>query len=175
MRFLLDGMLGKSARWLRILGYETLYIKDSSDQELLSLAKRESLTLLTSDEELYRTAAMRNIETSLVQGHTEAERLAELAERYNLRLEIDTTISKCPMCGFSISEVPKENVEKLVLPTTFKLYQSFWVCTNAKCAKVYWHGSHWKKIEQTLESARKILDAKGSSTDSTAQPEPRRR
>jgi len=158
-----------------MLGYETLYLKDSSDQELLSLAKRESLTLLTSDEELYRTAAMRNIETSLVQGHTEPERLAELAERYNLNLEIDATTSKCPMCGFSIREVSKENVEKLVLPTTFKLYQSFWVCTNAKCAKVYWHGSHWKKIEQTLESARKILEEKGDGTAVTEQPEPRRR
>lgn len=158
-----------------MLGYETLYLKDSSDQELLSLAKLESLTLLTSDEELYRTAAMRNIETSLVQGHTEPERLAELAERYNLRLEIDTSISKCPMCGFSIREVSKENVEKLVLPTTFKLYQSFWVCTNPKCAKVYWHGSHWKKIEQTLENARKILDTKGNATANTEQPEPRRR
>jgi len=158
-----------------MLGYETLYLKDSSDQELLSLAKLESLTLLTSDEELYRTAAMRNIETSLVQGHTEPERLAELAERYNLRLEIDTTISKCPMCGFSIREVSKENVEKLVLPTTFKLYQSFWVCTNPKCAKVYWHGSHWKKIEQTLESARKILEEKGDGTASPEQLEPRRR
>ena len=158
-----------------MLGYETLYVKDSSDQELLSLAKRESLTLLTSDEELYRTAAMRNIETSLVQGHTEPERLAELAERYNLRLEIDTAVSKCPMCGYSIREVSKENVENLVLPTTFKLYQSFWVCTNTKCAKVYWHGSHWKKIEQTLESARKILEAKGNGTANTGQPEPRRR
>jgi len=157
-----------------MLGYQTLYLKDSSDQELLSLAKRESLTLLTSDQELYRTAAMRKIETSLVQGHTEPERLAELAERYNLRLEIDTTLSRCPMCDSSIREVSKENVEKLVLPTTFKLYQSFWVCTNAKCAKVYWHGSHWKKIEQTLESARKILDAKGNATASTEQPEPRR-
>lgn len=158
-----------------MLGYDARYLKDSSDQELLSLAKRESLTLLTSDEELYRTAAMRNIETSLVQGHTEPERLAELAERYNLRLEIDTSTSKCPMCGFGLREVSKENVEKLVLPTTFKLYQSFWVCTNAKCAKVYWHGSHWKKIEQTLESARKILDAKGNGTGSAEPPEPRRR
>ena len=157
-----------------MLGYEALYLKDSSDQELLSLAKRESLTLLTSDEELYRTATMRNIETALVHGHTEAERLAEVAERYNLKLEIDTTISRCPMCGFSIREVQKDSVEKLVLPTTFKLYQSFWVCTNPKCAKVYWHGSHWKKIEQTLESARKILDAKGNATASTEQPEPRR-
>lgn len=158
-----------------MLGYEALYLKNSSDQELLSLAKRDSLTLLTSDEELYRTAAMRSIETSLVQGRTEPERLAGVAGHYNLRLEIDTTISKCPICGSSIKEVQKENVEKLVPPTTFKLYQSFWACTNPKCAKVYWHGSHWKKIEQTLENARKILDAKGNGATNTKQAEPRRR
>jgi uncharacterized protein with PIN domain len=173
MQFLLDGMLGKLARWLRMLGCEALYLKNSSDQELLSLAKRDSLTLLTSDEELYRTATMRNIETSLVQGRTEAERLADLAGRYGITLEIDTAISKCPMCGFPIKEVPKENVEKLVPPTTFKLYQSFWVCTNSKCAKVYWHGSHWKKIEQTLENARKMLDAKGNGATSRKRAEPR--
>jgi uncharacterized protein with PIN domain len=172
MRFLLDGMLGKLARWLRMLGYESVYLNDSSDRDLLSIAKRDSLILLTSDQELYRTAAMKGIQTSLVQGRTEPERLASLAEHYNLRLEIDTAISKCPLCGFPIREVSKDEVEASVPPTTFKVYQSFWLCTNPKCAKVYWQGSHWKKIEQTLESARKILDAKRNSTASTEQAHP---
>jgi hypothetical protein len=165
MRFLLDGMLGKLARWLRMLGYESVYLNDSSDRDLLSIAKRDSLILLTSDEELYRTAATKGIKTSLVQGRTEPERLASLAEHYNLRLEIDTAISKCPLCGFPIREVSKDAVEASVPPTTFKVYRSFWLCTNPKCAKVYWQGSHWKKIEQTLESARKILDAKRNRTE----------
>ncbi len=174
MRFLLDGMLGKLARWLRMLGYEATYLNDSPDRDLLSLAKHESLILMTSDEELYRTAVMRGIESFLVQGRTEPERLASLSERFNLNLEIDTAISKCPVCGFSIREVPKESVESSVPPTTFKVYQSFWVCTNPKCAKVYWQGSHWKKIEQTLESARKILDTKRSTTAGRKQANTRR-
>ena len=160
MGFLLDGMLGKLTRWLRMLGYEAVYVNDTSDKDLLSIAKRDSLILLTSDEELYRTAVFRNIETFLVQGRTEPERLAALADRFKLTLKIDTTISKCPVCGSSIKEVPKDQVQSSVPPATFKVYTSFWVCTNPKCAKVYWQGSHWKKIEQTLESARKILDAK---------------
>lgn len=146
-----------------MLGYEAIYLNDSSDPGLLSKAKQESLVLLTSDEELYRTAATRGIETFLVQGRTEPERLAALAERYHLRLVIDTTISKCPVCGSSITETSKNDVESLVPPTTFKLYPSFWVCNNPECAKVYWQGSHWRKIEQTLESARKILESKRNS------------
>jgi uncharacterized protein with PIN domain len=163
MRFLLDGMLGKLARWLRMLGYEAEYMNDISDSDLLTMAKRDSLTLLTSDEELYRTAVARNIESFYVQGRTEPERLAALTERYGLSLQIDTSISRCPVCGWNIREVPKRDVEASVPAATFKVYRSFWVCTNPKCAKVYWHGSHWKRIEQTLESAKKILDNKKSA------------
>ena len=164
MGFLLDGMLGKLARWLRMLGYDAVYLNNSSDQELLSMAKRDSLVLLTSDEQLYRTASVRGIATVLVQGRTEPERLAGLAGRYKLRLEIDTANSRCPQCGFAIREVSKDEVKSSVPPTTFKVYITFWVCTNPKCAKVYWQGSHWKKIEQTLESARKILATRRDAT-----------
>ena len=61
MQFLLDGMLGKLTRWLRMLGYDAVYQNDSSDTDLLTAAKSKSLILLTSDEELYRTATFRGI------------------------------------------------------------------------------------------------------------------
>ena len=175
MHFLLDGMLGKLTRWLRMIGYEATYTNDASDRDLLSRAKQESLILLTSDEELYRTAIARGIDSFLVQGRTEEERLANLSERYHLTLQIDTTKSKCPMCGTSLREATKAEAEKLVPPATFKVYQSFWLCENQKCAKVYWQGSHWKKIEQTLENARKIVEGKrnergNASLRGTPQP-----
>jgi len=175
MHFLLDGMLGKLARWLRMLGYEATYENDRSDPELLSTAKRDSLVLLTSDEELYRTATIRGVESFLVLGRTEPERLANLAERYKLNLEIDTRTSRCPICGSPIRETPKSEVESSVPPATFKVYPTFWLCTNPKCAKVYWQGSHWNKIEKTLEEARKILDTKTNASANREQPNARRR
>jgi uncharacterized protein with PIN domain len=177
MRFLLDGMLGKLTRWLRMIGYEATYMNDSPDRDLLTLAKQQSLTLLTSDEELYRNAIAKGIDSFLVEGRTEPERLAALAERYHLNLQIDTLTSRCPMCGSNIREVPRKDVEALVPPTTFKVYKSFWVCTNPKCAKVYWQGSHWKRIEQTLERAKKILDHKRTARPDAVRriSQPRRR
>ena len=162
MRFLLDGMLGKLSRWLRMLGCDASYQNERSDNELLSTAKSNSLILLTADEELYRTATFRGIHSCLVRGKTEPERLAELAERFKLKLEIDTTKSRCPACGYPIRETAKESLEKLIPAATFKVYNTFWVCTNPNCAKIYWQGSHWKKIEQTLEAAKKILDSKSN-------------
>jgi hypothetical protein len=172
MRFLLDGMLGKFARWLRMLGYDAIYENNLSDAELISIAKRDRLILLTSDEELFRRANMRSVESFLVTGRGEAERLANLAARYKLNLEIDTASSRCPVCGFPIEERPKSEVEKLVPPATFKVYQTFWVCTNPKCAKVYWQGSHWEKIVQTLENARKILETGTNARTSAEQTKP---
>jgi len=160
MQFLLDGMLGKLARWLRMLGYEATYENDRPDPDLLTKAKEGPFILLTSDEELYRTATMRGIESFLVQGRTEPERLASLAGRYYISLDIDTRNSRCPLCGAPIKETQRSEVETSVPPATFKVYPTFWVCTNPKCGKVYWQGSHWKKIEQTLQAAKKILDTK---------------
>ncbi len=158
MRFLLDGMLGKMTRWLRMMGYEAEYMNDCSDQKLLQLAEQDSLILLTSDEQLYRTASARGLDCFLVEGRSEPERLAHLARRYGLSLRIDTRESRCPVCGSRIQETEKSEVQKLVPEATFKVYRTFWVCTNPKCSKVYWQGSHWERIEQTLEAARKILE-----------------
>jgi len=155
-----------------MLGYETQYQNDQSDKDLLAAAKQDSLILLTSDEELYRTASVRGLQAFLVQGRSESERLASLAKRYNLRLEINPKDSRCPTCGSGIKETPKQEVEGAVPPATFKVYSTFWVCTNPKCAKVYWQGSHWKKIEQTLLTAKKILDANSIPSTGPEQAKP---
>jgi uncharacterized protein with PIN domain len=149
-----------------MLGYIAVYQNNQSDSDLLTAAKSDSLILLTSDEELYRTATFRGIQSYLVRGKTEPERLAELAERYNLRLAIDPSKSRCPSCGSSLEEASKASLEDSLPTATFKVYKTFWVCTNPNCAKIYWQGSHWKKIEHTLQAAKKILDLRSKSTNS---------
>ena len=158
MQFLLDGMLGRLTRWLRMIGCEAFYYKGSPDADLLQQAKKDSMVLLTCDLQLYRTAIARDVECFLVEGTDGTERLANLAARFNLKLKIDTERSRCPACGSRIKPVKKEEIASRIPPATFKLYRSFWVCTEASCAKVYWQGSHWKRIEETLENARLILE-----------------
>jgi len=158
-----------------MLGYDATYERDRSDPELISLAKHDGLILLTSDEQLYQTAMTRNVESFLVTGNTEELRLAKLAERFKLNLTIDAANSRCPICGSPIQERPKSDVESSVPPATFKVYQTFWVCTNPNCKKVYWQGSHWQKIEQTLENARKIIETRTNTTTRRKQTKPTRR
>src|SRR5690242_14061381 len=100
MRFLVDGMLGGLARWLRILGHEVRYDANAKDNDLLRVASEEKMVLLTRAEELYhRAIARRKIVSALVVGETEEERLAQMASTFGVQLEANMAETKCPECG----------------------------------------------------------------------------
>ena len=154
MKFIADGMLGKLARWLRMLGQDAKYSTQFEDTELMALAEQEQRVLLTRDAELYRRALAKGIEAFYVEGRTEAEKLAELAERFDFSLTIDLERSRCPRCNTKIRLTPKEQLAGKVEKNTFTYYNEFWKCPN--CGHVYWQGAHWKGIRATLEEAKKI-------------------
>jgi uncharacterized protein with PIN domain len=156
MRFLLDGMLGKLTRWLRMMGHDALYLNDAKDRDLVTTAIKESRILLTSDVALYRLATARGADAYLVKGQTEAERLARLASRFKLDLSVHATDSRCPICGSSLKEASKEEVREKIPAATFNAFNEFWTCSNSECAKVYWQGSHWENIHAVLEKAQEI-------------------
>jgi uncharacterized protein len=156
MRFLVDGMLGGLARWLRILGYDVRYDASEKDNDLLQIAHEENMILLTRDEELYQRAIVRKIQSALVIGETEEERLAQMAGTFGLHLDVNMAETKCPECGSDLKETPKSDVADEVPKASLNLYDRFWKCTNQSCGKVYWVGSHWDRIRQTLEEARKL-------------------
>ena len=149
-------MLGGLARWLRMLGYETMYESDLNDNSLLLRSEENGAILLTRDEELYKRAKKRNIPSVLVLGDTEEVRLAQLAKNLAITLEINMDSTRCPECGGALHEVSRDEVSNSVPPTSLKLYDRFWKCTNQGCVKTYWIGSHWKRIRETLERVRTI-------------------
>lgn len=153
MNFILDGMLGKLARWLRIIGYNTKYSTALGDSDLIKISKKENRILLTHDFSLYQQAVLKNLEAAYVEGINESERLSELAKRFNLLLDIDLEKSRCPKCNSKIQPVTKEKVTKKVMQNTFKHYNTFWECPD--CYSIYWQGAHWTKIRATLEQAKK--------------------
>jgi len=148
-------MLGKLTRWLRMLGQNVKYSSSLNDKQLIEVAKRERRFLLTRDLELYQQATMQGVDAFLVEGATEAEKLAGLAKRFNLKLEIDVAVSRCPKCNAIIRPIPKKGVTDRVPKTTFSSYDEFWECSN--CGKIYWQGAHWKRINKTLKEAKQIL------------------
>lgn len=158
MKFLTDGMLGKLTRWLRMLGQDVQYSTQLDDYQLLEYAKKDSRILLTRDLELYQCAIRQRLEAFYVQGTTEAEHLAELAQRFGIPLKMDMAASHCPQCNSKLKPTVKEEIKADVEKNTYLYYNEFWKCPN--CSHVYWQGAHWNQIITTLNESKKILKEK---------------
>ncbi|MCX6650050.1 MAG: Mut7-C RNAse domain-containing protein [Methanomassiliicoccales archaeon] len=142
--FLLDGMLGSLARWLRIMGYDARYMRDLADADMLRLLQGNERHLLTRDRQLAERAGERGFCVSEMD--LDAQLLAVVAE-FGLRTE--QSYRRCTACNGELQAVDRGSVKDEVAEGTWNGYQDFWRC--ASCGKVYWQGAHWKNIEKRLE------------------------
>jgi len=148
-------MLGKLTRWLRMLGHNVKYSNKLDDTQLIIIAEKETRILLTRDLQLYQQATAKGVDAFYLEGKTETEKLAELAKRFKIKLEIDMTTSRCPKCNAQLKTILKEKVADKVEKSTFAYCNEFWECP--KCGQIYWQGAHWIRIRETLEKTKEIL------------------
>jgi uncharacterized protein with PIN domain len=138
-----------------MLGHNVKYSNKLDDSQLIAIAKKERRILLTRDLELYQQATAKGVQVFYMDGQTEAERLAKLAQKLGINLDIDMATSRCPKCNARVKSLPKEKVADKVEKTTFSYYNEFWQCP--KCEQIYWQGAHWTRIRKTLEAAKENL------------------
>lgn len=156
--FIVDQMLGELARWLRLLGYDTYYSKDLSDDELIEYSKKENRVLVTCDQNLHSRAVRKGALTLLLRPDSLVNRLAALARTYGIELRASPEDSRCPLCNGEIRKVDdmtkiSDRVPSKVLNTK----KEFWVCN--KCSQVYWVGGHWRNIERIVDEARRLTSS----------------
>lgn len=134
-------MLGKLARWLRALGYDTLYFKVAEDRHLLQLAHAEARTLLTRDTRLARLAGARGL---LIQATEVEPQIVEVIERLALTPASDDLLSRCLECNARLADRPKESLKGRVPEYVFATQDRFVGCPG--CGRIYWQGSHADRI-----------------------------
>ena len=142
-RFVADAMLGRLARWLRVLGYDTLYDVSWSDDELVRRARAENRVLLTRDVALSRRRGLR---TLFVNSDHVEEQLRQVASE--LGLEAERAFSRCPVCNETLEAVPKSWAWGYVPPYTFCTQPEFRLCPE--CNRFYWRGTHWERMREAL-------------------------
>jgi hypothetical protein len=141
-------MLGKLARWLRILGYDTLYFRKKEDEELLRLAEEEGRVLLTRDRSLAKNW---QVPTLLLRSEESFEQLVEVVKRFKLKMHPLLALHRCPICNTSLCCVKKEDIKSGSIPEyVLQSYENFWYCEE--CKKYYWEGTHWTNIRKKLSA-----------------------
>ncbi len=153
-RFVADAMLGDVAKWLRILGASTFYEPHAEDEELIEVAKRCGAVLLSRDRSLCLRAAEEGVEVLYVGGMSLEEALAVLSERYGVRLEIDLSDTRCPLCNGKLRKAGRGEVGGRVPPMVLERYDLFLVCEA--CGHVYWPGAHLRRMRSFLQRVRAL-------------------
>lgn len=150
MRFVADVMLGKLARWLRILGYDVIYDPYAEDEKLVSCAVAEGRVLLTKDRHLVERwrKKLRQNGYLLLKSNDWREQLKETISHFELDIQ-NHRMTRCPDCNGSLKEVPKESVRYKVPFFVFNFYNHFARC--GQCGKVYWAGSHYERMNAALD------------------------
>jgi len=148
MRFIADAMLGRLARWLRLLGYDTLYYPEIEDSILLRIAREQERILLTRDTSLVKVREP--VKIFLIESNDPFDQLKEVVFKLSLPLEMDRDLSsRCSICNTPIKVISKGEVRERVPEYVFKTVQRFLYCDT--CGRVYWHGTHQEKMREKLK------------------------
>jgi len=140
-KFVADHMLGSLARWLRMMGYDTVYDKNLDDPSISQLARAEGRFVITRDKELGKEPG-----ALLVEQDDLDSQLKAMATRYGLRFKPD--LIRCSACNGDLADLPKEQAKGVVPEGAFISNDRFWKCE--RCDKVFWKGTHWNGIMERL-------------------------
>ena len=150
-KFLVDGMLGSLVVKLRILGYDTLYGKDKSDEDLIQESLMEVRILLTSDKELFLRAKKRSANSLLISAKSEEGRIVELCKKVGIKRLETVRMPLCSVCNSKLYDTSeKDDLGRLIFKCSL-------------CGKLYWVGSHWKNLNCLFRSVNRELRREDSS------------
>ena len=144
--FVADRMLGRLARMLRLLGYDTLYSAAATPAEVTAMALAGERIILTRGRAEQRFPGVSNIHS--IQSDSPPKQLREVVRQYRLDARAGLW-TRCTACNASIGPVEKSTVKSEVAPKVYELYSDFYRC--AGCGRVYWRGSHVERILKHLD------------------------
>ena len=145
--FILDVHLGKLARILRLLGFDTLYRTDYDDPEIIRIALAEHRIILTRDRRMLHDRRITH--ARWLHSTNSEEQAREVIRRFQLERAVRRFV-RCPACNGLIESVAKEDVIDRLEPLTEKYYTEFFICRD--CGKLYWKGSHYDRIVDKLDA-----------------------
>jgi len=145
-KFIADAMLGKLARWMRVLGCDVEYFPSIGDRELVELAARSGRLILTRDTLLVRRRGARS-NHFFVEGDDFRNQLRQVVERFAIDPSA-RSLTRCLECNALLAEIGKSNVREKVPSYIYETQAEFRVCPI--CSRIYWRGTHWQGIVREM-------------------------
>jgi len=163
MKFLADSSLGRLSKWLRILGYDTVYCRGDADRIFLRKAEKEGRAVLTRRKDVLarqHPGIVLFVESDRVEGQ-----LVEVLGKLGLKPEPENLFTLCLRCNESLKEAKPEEVRSLVPDYVFRTQSEFRMCPG--CGGVFWPGTHRNRAMKTI--ARLLESKPGDKPQATGQ------
>lgn len=148
-------MLGRLAKWMRIIGCDVVYYRKIEDAELVDLAAEEGRLILTKDNLLIKRRKAKG-NYFLVEGNSYKDQLKQVARRFSIDL-YQNLLTRCIECNIPLTEVAKEEVRNYVPEYVYNSEDSFRRCPG--CEKTFWPATHKSGMIKMLKEIFKAEES----------------
>jgi uncharacterized protein with PIN domain len=163
IRFIADNNVGKLARWLRLIGYDTLLFREKNDCQMIKTALGEDRAILTKDGQFMKRRLV--IDGRLKAIHIKQDnpdlQVQEVVQTLNLNYHFKP-FSLCLECNQGLISRDKEEVQDRVPAHVFKTQTHYTECPA--CHRIYWRGTHWQAMVEKLQQLQSRTGENHAST-----------
>lgn len=149
IKFILDVHLGKLAKYLRLLGFDTIYNNSLDDPEIIETAQKEKRIILTRDFGILKNGKVTH--GYWLRSQDSKEQLKEVIQRFGLKDKFNI-FSRCTICNGEINKIQKSEIKERIDKKILIEYNTFYLCTA--CKKIYWEGSHYDNMLKFINSIK---------------------
>ena len=146
-RFIADVMLGKLAKWLRMLGYDTLYFRETKDNLLVACAVREKRQLLTRKTQLRQRNDIQDY-LYFISDNDPLKQLGAVIAHYQLTIMPPAAFTRCLICNQRLKEIGPEQIRSRLPDYVITTQKHFSTCS--RCKRIFWRGTHYENMKKAL-------------------------
>jgi hypothetical protein len=158
LKFLVDHMLGKLAKYLRMLGIDTVYYTQTDLSTLIEKAYQEKRIILSRNTKLKHIGGFSDF--FFINDYQPDKQLSEVLKHFKIHISHAQLFTRCLRCNQKLIVVNNEDVKGKVPHYILGIHKEFSLCPQ--CKKVYWEGTHLKKMKEIIW---KVLEKKDPSND----------
>lgn len=144
-RFILDVHLGKLCKKLRMLGIDTLYKNNFTDEQILVQSLNDNRIILTRDIELLKNN--KAIHGYFIRSINSKKQIQELINYFELTAYI-YPFTRCIVCNGILHKIEKDTIKANIPSGTYNQFDDYYQCSS--CKKIFWKGSHYMDMKKMI-------------------------
>ncbi len=151
MKFICDDNLGKLTKWLRTLGYDTLFFDPIEDGELVRKALEDERMVLSRDTGLSRFKLKLGEKLLFIESGKPLEQLKQVIRHFGLKTAKEHIFSRCLICNQILENIDKEKIKDRLYPYVYQTQENFMCCPE--CDRIFWPATHVERMIKMLSDS----------------------